>query len=297
MKTVAILTPTYNRAYIIENLYKSLIHQSCFDFKWYIIDDGSIDNTEEKIKCFSDEQFEIIYIKKANGGKHTAINEGLKHICEELTFIVDSDDYLANDAVEAIVSDWGRYGADATVGGLSYYKLHENGEVVGQRYGGSESFVDTYTNIRVNQAVAGDKAEVYRTDVLKAHPFPEFPGEKFLSEAVVWNAIARAGYKLAFIGKGIYFCEYLPDGLTSSGRKYRLQTPLGTMEHAKSFLYSQIRFKYRIKYMLLYTATRPFAKVSIKQALDALDAYKVSFMLCLLPGALLAMFWKLKYRL
>lgn len=297
MKTLAILTPSYNRAYIITKLYESLMRQTSDDFRWYIVDDGSADNTAEIVKGFSCNHFEIVYIKKDNGGKHTALNEGLKHIHEELTFIVDSDDYLANDAVETIVNDWRTYRTDPTVGGLSYYKLHENGEVVGQKYDSSDAFVDTYTNIRVNQAVTGDKAEVYRTDVLKAHPFPEFPGEKFLSEAIVWNAIAKAGYKLAFIGKGIYFCEYLPDGLTSSGRKYRLQTPLGTMEHAKSFLYSQVKFQYIMKYMLLYAATRFFSKVTAKEAYRNLENYKASFIVCFLPGALLALFWKIKYRL
>lgn len=297
MKTLAILTPTYNRAYIITKLYESLMRQTCDNFKWYVVDDGSTDTTEETVKSFWGHRFEIAYIKKTNGGKHTALNEGLKYIKEELTFIVDSDDYLSDNAVETIVSDWHQYGKEPRIGGLSYYKMHKDGEIIGDPYERGIIFADTYTNIRVNDAVAGDKAEVYRTDILKDHPFPEFPGERFLSEAIVWNAISKDGYKLVFIGKGICFCEYLPDGLTSSGRKYRLQNPMGTMEHAKSFLYGEVQFKYRLKYMLLYTATRPFAKMSVKEAFAGLDGYKASFTVCLLPGALLALFWKMKYRL
>ena len=297
MKTLAILTPTYNRAYILAKLYDSLCIQTCNDFRWYIIDDGSTDNTEETVRSFNNDNVEIVYIKKANGGKHTALNEGIKHITEKLTFIVDSDDYLSNDAVETIVTDWEALGDLEQLGGLSYYKAYQNGQVVGDHYPSSEMLVDTYLNVRVNQAVAGDKAEVYRTDVLKQHPFPEFAGEKFLSEAIVWSAISQSGYKLAFIAKSIYFCEYLPDGLTSAGRKYRLQNPLGTMEHAKAFLCDAVCFKYRMKYMLLYTATRPFAKKSIKEALAALDRYKVSCVACLLPGALLALYWRIKFRM
>ena len=297
MKTLAILTPAYNRAYIITKLYESLARQTCDDFTWYIIDDGSTDETEETVKSFSNEQFNIVYVKKTNGGKHTALNEGLNLIQEELTFIVDSDDYLSDDAVETVVNDWSKYRKDSTISGLSYYKLYTNGKIVGTQYGHSADFVDTYTNVRVNNAVTGDKAEVYRTDILRAHPFPVFAGEKFLSEAIVWNAISKSGYSLVFISKGIYFCEYLPDGLTSSGRKYRLQNPLGTMEHAKSFLYRKVRFKYRMKYMLLYTATRPFAKMSIKEAFVRLKEYKASFIVCLVPGSLLAYYWKKKYKL
>lgn len=44
---ITVFTPTYNRAYIIENLYKSLQRQTFKDFEWLVIDDGSTDNTEE----------------------------------------------------------------------------------------------------------------------------------------------------------------------------------------------------------------------------------------------------------
>lgn len=297
MKTVAILTPTYNRSYILPKLYDSLCRQTSDDFKWYIVNDGSTDTTEETVKSFSSDQFEIVYIQKNNGGKHTALNEGLQHIAEQLTFIVDSDDYLSDDAIETIIHDWEKYRTASNIGGLSYYKLHKNGQIVGNCYPTDKVLVDTYANVRVNNAILGDKAEIYRTDILKAHPFPEYPGEKFLSEAIVWNAISKAGYKLAFIRKGIYFCEYLPDGLTSAGRKYQLQNPLGTMAHARSFLHSQIRFKYRMKYMLLYTATRPFTKMTVLEAMAALDGYKASYIACLMPGTLLALCWKKKYDL
>ena len=109
MKTVAILTPTYNRAHTLDKLYESLLIQTSFDFKWYLVDDGSSDTTEEKVKEFVNDKFEMLYIKKENGGKHTALNVGVSQIEEELTFIVDSDDYITSDAVETIVSDWEKY--------------------------------------------------------------------------------------------------------------------------------------------------------------------------------------------
>ena len=44
---VTVFTPTYNRAYILEKLYESLINQTSFAFEWMIVDDGSTDNTEK----------------------------------------------------------------------------------------------------------------------------------------------------------------------------------------------------------------------------------------------------------
>ena len=103
---ITIFTPTYNRGYIIDNLYKSLLAQTSKDFEWVVVDDGSRDDTDvyfEKITA-EENPFKITYKKVANGGKHRAINHGVQAASGEYFFIVDSDDYLLPDAVEKILS-------------------------------------------------------------------------------------------------------------------------------------------------------------------------------------------------
>ena len=51
-KMITVFTPTYNRAYIIGKLYESLKRQTFKDFEWLVIDDGSVDNTENLIQGF-----------------------------------------------------------------------------------------------------------------------------------------------------------------------------------------------------------------------------------------------------
>ena len=48
---LTILTPTYNRAGMLPQLYNSLKKQACKDFEWVIVDDGSTDNTQEVVKA------------------------------------------------------------------------------------------------------------------------------------------------------------------------------------------------------------------------------------------------------
>jgi glycosyltransferase involved in cell wall biosynthesis len=100
---ITILTPTYNRSHTLPRLYNSLERQTCKDFNWLIVDDGSTDNTREIVDIFKEKtSMTIDYLLKENGGKHTAINEGVDLVKTKLIFIVDSDDYLTDDAVKTI---------------------------------------------------------------------------------------------------------------------------------------------------------------------------------------------------
>ena len=102
-----IFTPTYNREYTLSRLYDDLKKQTYKDFEWLIVDDGSTDNTEELVKKFIDEDIlDIRYIKKKNGGKHTAINTGVKNANGEFFFIVDSDDGLMPNSMDLVIQEW-----------------------------------------------------------------------------------------------------------------------------------------------------------------------------------------------
>ena len=117
MKRLAVLTPTYNRGSLLVRVYDSLKKQANKDFVWYIVDDGSKDDTKQVVEKFTEEsEIEIRYFYKDNGGKHTALNFGLDKIEEELTIILDSDDVLTLDACETILKDADRIQDDQFCG-------------------------------------------------------------------------------------------------------------------------------------------------------------------------------------
>ena len=292
MAFLAVITPTYNRADLLPRLFESLKHQSDYSFKWYIVDDGSKDNTKEVCKAFNSKDFEIIYLKKQNGGKHTALNFAYGFIQEELAIIVDSDDYLTDDAVKTINLDWLRYSDKAEIAGMSYYKLVQDGHVVGDRFV-SDYYISDHIHYIINKKLKGDKAEVFRTSILKNNPFPIFKNERFLSEAVVWTKIAL-NYKMVYIQKGIYHCEYLSDGLSKAGRYKLIQNPLGYIEHAKAFMSDGVRQIIQFKYMLMYIASSLIARLSFKEMfMDSPRRGK--FIICFFPGCLLYEYWKRRY--
>lgn len=217
---LTIFTPTYNRAYTIEQLYKSLKNQTCYDFEWLIIDDDSADNTEELIKNWinKENKFEIRYYKQKHGGKHRAINRAIELAKGQFFFIVDSDDFLTNNAVE-LVNKWCTLICnEEKIAGVAGLREDKNGQIIGGKIEfDKNTYVDATNFERIKLNLVGDKAEIYKTEILKKYKFPEFEGEYFVTEDVCWMSIAYDGYKIRWYNQPIYICEYLDDGLTKSG--------------------------------------------------------------------------------
>ena len=225
-KRITVFTPTYNRAYILHNLYASLRRQTFTDFEWLVIDDGSTDGTQALVDGWmkEDNAFPIRYVRQENGGKCRAINRALELAQGELFFTVDSDDYLTNDALEK-VNRWvaelpkdGRYCGVA--GNLGTTEKDTPNTLVEAPYREGNA-LDRYKEID------GERAMVFFTDVHRRYPYPVFEGENFMTEAVVWNRMAADGYKMRFFNDIIWIYEYKEDGLTKAGSRLFLSNPRG----------------------------------------------------------------------
>lgn len=227
---ITVFTPTYNRGYIIENLYRSLQRQNFRDFEWIVIDDGSSDNTGQLFEMFIAEKndFIIKYYKTKNGGKHRAINKGLELAEGELFYIVDSDDFLPDNALHIIneVENSIPFSDKNKFGGVCGIKSFLNNHPIGTSFEGK--YLDITQLERIKYKVFGDKGEVFYTALLKKYPFPQFEGENFITECVVWDKIAFDGYKLRFFNETIMYCEYRSDGLSAQSHNLFLNNPKGS---------------------------------------------------------------------
>lgn len=248
---ITVFTPTYNRKYILGELYDSLCKQTCRDFEWLIVDDGSTDETEDLVSSFIAEQKIVIrYINQINGGKHRAINIGLKEAKGEIFFIVDSDDALVPNAIERILYYFETINSKNDFAGICGLKAYFSGEKVG----GEADFEILDCNsidFRFKYNMKGDMAEVFKTDILRKYSFPEIEGEKFCPEALVWNRIARE-YKLRYFNEKIYLCDYLPDGLTAKIVKLRMQSPEASKIYYSELFHTKIPLAQKIKAAINY---------------------------------------------
>ena len=181
MKTLTVFTPTYNRAHTIERVYESLKAQTCDDFEWLVIDDGSTDNTKTLVESFieaSGSGMKIHYVYKENGGLYTGYNVAYATIKTELCVCIDSDDFMPVDAVEKIVSFWKEQGTDDYAGilGLDFNIATE--EIIGGTFPSGLHEVYFY-DLTLKKLHAGDTKPVMRTSLMRqVAPQIGFPGEK-----------------------------------------------------------------------------------------------------------------------
>lgn len=294
MVQLTIITPIYNRAALLETCYHSLAQQTCMDFEWIIVDDGSTDDTEAVVRGLQERErrFEIVYFRKENGGKHTALNASHPYIRGRYILILDSDDTLTEDAVEQALGAWARWERESEVGIVTLLKGRDQAHP--NCYAAEENVpVDVLSYPRVCP-VSNDACEVIRTELFLRYPFPVFEGERFLAETALWGRVGHT-HKCVYVNRVIYLCNYLEGGLTKAGRAMRIRNPRGGMYNANLYMEKKNPVKVRFKNGLLYTAYGFFASMRPKEMAGGCTC-NVLMWSCLPLGWMLYRFWKHRYR-
>lgn len=223
---LTVFTPAYNRAHTLPRTYESLCRQSCKAFVWLIVDDGSTDDTAALVHDWQgrDNGFAIEYIYKENGGMHTAHNTAYAHINTELNVCIDSDDMLADGAIEKIMEKWQQV-RDKGYAGLMGLDADFDGKLIGSGF--PEETTETTLSGYYAAGGEGDKKLVYRTDVINAYPaYPVFEGEKYVALAYKYRLIDQ-DYKLAVLDEVLCNVEYQPDGSSGTMLRQYLKNPKG----------------------------------------------------------------------
>lgn len=228
MKKLTIFTPTYNRAYCLEQCYNSLICQSNKDFIWLVIDDGSNDNTKEIVgKWIDDGKIDIIYKYQENQGMHGAHNTAYDLIKTELCTCIDSDDFMAPEAVEKIISIWNNTEHDKNIAGIIGLDAYKNGGgIIGKKIPENIK-TTTLEDLYHTHKIYGDKKIIYRTEIVKRFPkYPLFKNERFVPLGTLYLLIDKE-YKLICSNEVFCIVEYLEDGSSRNIIKQYRRHPNG----------------------------------------------------------------------
>ena len=227
---ITIFTPTYNRKSELPGLFESI---KCAyaetpegnNLEWLIIDDGSTIEIQDDIDIFIKKaNFAIEYVKKTNGGKHTAFNEAIERCHTDLLVCIDDDDRLTNDAIKKIFQLAEKY-KSADYGAIVGRVVDENGILLGKNMDGMP-IVSNTIEIRDRYSFWGEP-EVYFVDKLKKYRFDVFTDERFLTEAYLFDRMS-IDFPFLYTDEVLMVKKYLKGGLTDNQTKIRIHSPQGS---------------------------------------------------------------------
>lgn len=255
---VTVFTPTYNRKEKLKRLYANLLEQTCFKFEWLIVDDGSTDETEVVIKQLieSENNFSIRYLKKNNGGKHTAYNIGVREARGDLFICVDSDDFLEKNAIEMVL-DLKKDIQDSKINGIVALKKDRNGNVLSDELP-QEIKKCRMIDLERQYNCRGEFTFVFKTDIAKKYLFPVIDNEKFMGERVVYDQIDQQG-EMYLLNQILTVCEYCEDGYTQNFMRVVLNNPTGYQIYYSQRIDMAVSFRERFGYIVRYHAFKRMA--------------------------------------
>ena len=293
---ITVVTTTYNRKELTERCYNSLFAQTCFDFEWVLVDDGSTDGTEEHFQKLFDgpAPFARILVRKENGGKSSALNAAHPYMHGKYMLILDSDDILAPNAVETAIKEWNGYSGDPEIGLLIFQKVNPEGKVFASTQ--IERVPVDFMKRRVTIEITNDWCEVVRTEIFTKYPIPLFEGENYITGAAMWYRIG-ADYKCVYINKPLEICSFQEGGLTKSGRPLHIRNPKGETYCSLLRMNPRGPLSYRLRSTIAYICFGTFSGKTFHELLRDAKGSRSLVLLCCIPGKLRYLQYKNKYKI
>ncbi len=255
---ISIITPTYNRANLLPNLYQSLVKNAQNDIKleWLIMDDGSTDETKEVVENFKQEnKLDIKYYEQENQGKMIAINKLVENATGDFIVDCDSDDYFTDDAFKIFLQEYEKYKEEKDIYGFCFLKYNQNAENMGNTFKKQKT---TMFNLYFKEGETGEKAIIFLSNIRKQYKHELEQNEKFITEARMYHKMDEK-YSMICINKPIMICEYQEEGYSKNLKEQMKQNPYGYYKYFEEILQKNekgILFKkriYAIKHFILFS--------------------------------------------
>jgi glycosyltransferase involved in cell wall biosynthesis len=219
MPLITVFTPTFNRGNKLHRVFESLQKQTFRDFEWIIVDDGSTDNTQQVVEAFKKQNndFEIIYIRQQNAGKHIAVNAGVSLAKGYFFHIADSDDAIEPGTLQHFLNTWQNIPEQKRQSYCGIWACCKNqyGERVSDPAPG-KIYDGTIKDLFYKQGFRKEAFHIYKTSVMKEFPFPDNFKNIYFPEGIIWRRMTDK-YLVRLIDEElrIYYLENSHDSIMS----------------------------------------------------------------------------------
>ncbi len=165
---VSVIVCVYNAGDFLRPAIESLLAQTYTQLQIIVVDDGSTDDGMASIRDLTDPRIEIL--TKANGGKPTALNQGLAHARGEFYAVQDADDLSKPTRIAAQLACLQQHPSVGAV--FCGYELILDGRHVAPRFA-ERSIAACRNDIKDMQMPGHDPTAMYRSALVAEFAYDE----------------------------------------------------------------------------------------------------------------------------
>lgn len=212
---ISIVMPVYNNEKYLGNAIESILNQQLDykdDIQLIVVDDGSTDGTGTIADSFANRDSRVKVVHQKNQWIYASINNGVRVAEGKYIFIVNSDDVLVKDSLNAVINKVKYYDfPDIVWMQIQIYRVDENQnitslyctvpEVETDEYVGEEDDVHTAYIKAEKLGLTGNQANLYKRELYLNHPCRN---DVFFADNFFNYQIAIDVRKMAFISDIIY---------------------------------------------------------------------------------------------
>ena len=292
MESIVVLTATYNHPEELKKLYSSLKNQQDKRFTWFVVNDGSRQETVDAITAMQDENaLQMKVIHHTNRGKSRSINAALDAMDDGVDFIliIDDDENLNDSAIEIVRKYVEEYkGSECGVIHFNRFDSDKN-EIIAYPYFEN----DFYMSYQLHKAKKynADGYVGYFTDKLGSLRFTEFENEKYSGPATLMMKVTSKS-RFLWSHEVLGTTSYLDGGITKQGRRLRVKNPLSMIEYCTQLQVKDSGLKYRLGFSMQGFAYMFISKKKYSEIKSlGLEINKLN-KLMYFPGLILSIKWK-----
>ena len=213
----SIICPIYNRGFYVDAFVNTILSQTYDSFEVIFVDDGSTDDTSDKIKKIASKNRRIKYFHQKNSGPFLARKEAMKHIAGEYFIFLDSDDKLEINALKTLNNAI----LNSQYPDIINYDFITEGKHCRDKKWNNFDIVSNSTNpvvelfCKTTSCYLWDKC--YRKSLLKNVNFDfDFDYGNFAEDTLMAYEIIKNAKSLIKINEKLYLYNYTPNSLSST---------------------------------------------------------------------------------
>lgn len=170
MVKISVIVPIYNISSYIVQCVESIVNQTYKNLEIILVNDGSTDDSLEKVREWEKKDNRIVVVDKPNGGLSDARNAGMSVATGDYVSFVDGDDWIGIDLYEKVASEIDAY-PNIDVITFSIKKVYPNGKEIILSYKMDEKPIKGADYFRKSNYYVNAWSKIYRREFVKDKSF------------------------------------------------------------------------------------------------------------------------------